>query len=504
MSGPRSATLPASAEDVARVLAGARAALAARVDEVNDLNVFPVADGDTGTNMLLTAAAVEEAAVATAGLARAERCAALTRAALVGARGNSGMILSQLVRGAVAALAGGGGPLDGPAVARALRGASDAAYASVPAPVEGTMLTVARRMAEAGEAAGSAASEVLEAALEGGRVAVRETTDLLPVLRQAGVVDSGGLGVTILVEGLAAALAGREPPPAPAAARPRPPAADHPPSRYRYCTSFLVEGADMDLAALEASLRGLGDSLLVMGDGTQAKVHVHTDAPERAAAAAEAVGAVADLRWDDMRRQEAARSARLSRPVASPDACAAIVVADGGGVRELAAGLGALTLAPGGGWQAIVAACDRIGSVGAVVLVTDPDAPDAHGAAGARAGTQVVQAPSLPALLAALVEFDPAGDAPTVARGLRATAAAVDGFAVDGAGEALRPALVAALAPRLAARGPSLVTVLVGSGAGVDPAVVEGWVRAAAGDDAIEVEAHEGGQASPALAVGVE
>ena len=166
MTGP----VTASGERVGRAIGAARAALEARAAEVDDLNVFPVADGDTGTNMLATAAAVERAAAATAGLPRAERCAALARAALVGARGNSGMILSQLVRGAAEVLGAGDGPVDGPTVARALRGASRAADAAVRRPVEGTMLTVARRAAEAAEESGAPDAEtVLAAALAGGR-----------------------------------------------------------------------------------------------------------------------------------------------------------------------------------------------------------------------------------------------------------------------------------------------------------------------------------------------
>ncbi|HET6689989.1 MAG TPA: DAK2 domain-containing protein, partial [Miltoncostaeaceae bacterium] len=138
MSGPAGPTV--SEERLAEAVGRARAALAARADEVDLLNVFPVADGDTGINMLRTATAVDEAARSTTGLPRVARCDALARAALLGAQGNSGMILSQLVRGAAEALAHG--EIDGPAIARALRGASDAADAAVRHPVEGTMLSV--------------------------------------------------------------------------------------------------------------------------------------------------------------------------------------------------------------------------------------------------------------------------------------------------------------------------------------------------------------------------
>src|SRR5689334_2664919 len=304
MDGP-AGPAAVSEERLAEAVGRARAALAARADEVDLLNVFPVADGDTGVNMLRTATAVDEAARRSADLPRAARCDALARAALMGAQGNSGMILSQLVRGAAEALAGGG-EVDGPAVARALRGASDAADAAVRHPVEGTMLSVARAMAAAGEAALPAGrDDVLAAAVTAGAEAVAATTSQMEVLRAAGVVDSGALGVLILLEGLADALAGRPPRDAPALAPSRPATAAHPPSRYRFCTTFLVEGPAIDLEALEDALEAVGDSLLVMGDARRAKVHVHTDAPERATEVAAGWGVVEGLKADDMRRQEA-------------------------------------------------------------------------------------------------------------------------------------------------------------------------------------------------------
>ncbi len=373
-----SGSATASGERLVRVVGAARAALEARAGEIDDLNVFPVADGDTGTNMLITAVAVEEAAAATTGLPWPERCAALARGALLGARGNSGMILSQIVRGAAESLAGRGGDLGGAAMARALRRASEAAYAGVRHPVEGTMLTVARRTAEAAEAAAGAGGDleaVLEAALEGGRDGVAETPDLLEVLREAGVVDSGGMGLVILLEGLGAGLLGREVAPPLDVGRPRVVAADHVPSRYRYCTSFLVEGAAIDLDALEASLLSLGDSLLVMGDAAQAKVHVHTDAPERAAGAAEAWGEVTGLRFDDMRRQEAERDARLRRAAPGAAACAALALLPGEGARELAEGLGARALAPDAAAGEVAEALDGAGAPEAVVVVGGPGGP---------------------------------------------------------------------------------------------------------------------------------
>jgi DAK2 domain fusion protein YloV len=500
-----SGSATASGERLVRVVGAARAALEARAGEIDDLNVFPVPDGDTGTNMLATAVAVEEAAGATTGLPWRERCAALARAALMGARGNSGMILSQLVRGAAESLAQEGGEPGGAALARALRRASDTAYAAVRHPVEGTMLTVARRTAEAAEAAGADDLEaVLDAALGGGRRGVAETPELLDVLREAGVVDSGGLGLVILLEGLGAGLLGHEVAPPIDVGRPRVVDAGHVPSRYRYCTSFLLEGAAIDLDALEASLLPLGDSLLVMGDASQAKVHVHTDAPERAADAARPWGEVTALRFDDMRRQEAERDARLRRAAAGAAACGALALVEGDGVRELAEGLGADALPPGAAPAEIAAALGRGGAPETVVVVAGAQGlAAARAAVDGRPGCRVVDAGSLPGALACLVGLDPEATAHRNAQEMTALAEGVRAAEVDGGDpDALRSGLTGALAGLLG-DGPALVTVLIGAGAAVAPPEVEAWVRAAAGPE-VEVEAHAGGQPSPALAVGVE
>ncbi|MDX6554614.1 MAG: fatty acid kinase [Miltoncostaeaceae bacterium] len=501
---------------LAVALAAARAVLERRARTLDDLNVFPVADGDTGTNMLVTVRAVERAGRECAEAPWAARCETLSRAALLAAQGNSGMILSQLVRGAAAALAEPG-PIDGPRAAAVLRGASDAADRAVRRPVEGTMLTVARWMADGAEAAGPEAGivETLDAAVEAGRRAVAATTDMLPALRAAGVVDAGGLGVLVLVEGLAAALAGREPPGAGPEADGPPPPADHAPSRYRYCTSFLVEGP-LDLAALEAAIAPLGDSLLVMGDERRAKVHVHTDAPERAVAAAAAHGAIGAPSVQDMRRQEAERAARLARPSAPRSRCAALCLVEGAGIAVLARGLGAEVLevppgeAPGEG--ALVAALAALGAPEVVLLAARPDLTHVleQTAAAVPGAAAVVPAASAPAALAALVALDPelgaAENAAAMAgacAGVRAGAVDADGVRLDG--EPLVPAGglregVVLLLTRVPEA--ELVTVLIGAGAGVAPEEVEAWVREAL--PGAEAEAHEGGQSAPALLVGIE
>ena len=304
---------PAHGDPLAGAIGAARASLEGHAREINDLNVFPVADGDTGTNMLLTVQAVEVAAQGLMGTSTADRCEALARAAVLGARGNSGFILSQMVRGAADVIADA--PLlDGPTVAQALRGASDRAYATVPNPVEGTMLTVIRGMAEGAEAADSGTlQQVLTDALAAGRASLAATEEMLPQLREAGVVDSGAYGVLLIVEGLAAALMGRRLGPSVQVAAPAVVAHDHEPSAFRFCTSYVLDDATIELAELEAALHPLGDSLLVIGDRRQAKVHLHTDEPQRAIALGEAAGVVSGVNVDDMHKQEEERAARIAR-----------------------------------------------------------------------------------------------------------------------------------------------------------------------------------------------
>ena len=199
--------------EVASMVAAAHAAVKAQVARINDLNVYPVPDGDTGTNMLLT---LESALNETSGKSYAsleEASRACARAALMGARGNSGVILSQMIRGACEVLADRRS-LDAEAFAAGLEGAKDRAYASVREPVEGTMLTVIKDAAlaarEAVEGGDSDLPSVVGAARQAAHDSVRRTPELLDVLREAGVVDAGGLGVAVVLDGVYACISGQE------------------------------------------------------------------------------------------------------------------------------------------------------------------------------------------------------------------------------------------------------------------------------------------------------
>ncbi|MDX6553300.1 MAG: fatty acid kinase, partial [Gaiellales bacterium] len=305
--------------DTALALAqGGQAALEANRQRINDLNVYPVPDGDTGSNLADTAANLSDG-LAAPGLPADDRPAvatAATRAALMGARGNSGVILSQIVRGFAQSLGSEPGPIDSPALARALRAASDAAYRAVRQPVEGTMLTAVRAMAEAAEEAepDTPVAELLDRVLERGDRTVEETRGMLKVLSDAGVVDAGAAGLVEYARGAVAGLRGEraaDPPALVAADSPNLHSIHAGESHFRYCTTFLVEGDDVDVAALERLLDDMGDSLLVVGERPTFKVHVHTDDPGAALSAAVAMGTVDRVEIANMQVQAAERSLRL-------------------------------------------------------------------------------------------------------------------------------------------------------------------------------------------------
>lgn len=301
--------------EVRRAVRTAYRALEGRRQEINDLNVYPVPDGDTGTNLSLTVKSVvegldglDEDAVP------AEVARTLAEAALMGARGNSGVILSQIVRGAVEILKKGE-PLDAGVVVRALGEARDAAYRAVRKPVEGTMLTVIKDMAGAAEARSELPlGEMWEAVVAAGWESVRKTPALLKVLRDAGVVDAGGYGLVAILEGVAGEdIQGdvQTGSPGNAFVAARPEGGEELSSRFTYCTSFLLSGQGLDPAVLEERLTEMGDSLLVVGDGSQVKVHVHTDHPGDVLNEALGRGVLSGIEIDNMREQTAQRDERL-------------------------------------------------------------------------------------------------------------------------------------------------------------------------------------------------
>src|SRR3989441_11852944 len=252
-------------------LFGSLARVAVNRDEVDSLNVFPVPDGDTGTNMLLTLqSAVED--IRESNAAEVSKIAKLaSHGSLMGARGNSGVILSQIFRGFARAVEGKGS-LTPRELADAFEEAANAAYRAVNKPTEGTILTVAR---EAGRSAAAAAGDddatvpsVIAAAAAGARAAVTKTPSQLQILRDAGVVDAGGFGLQIILEGMLKTFEQAETfhidmvAPKPKAAQV---ALDLPEGGWGYCTEFLIEGAALDVDVIRGEIEDLGNSVLVVG-----------------------------------------------------------------------------------------------------------------------------------------------------------------------------------------------------------------------------------------------
>ena len=324
---------------------------------IDALNVYPVPDGDTGTNLALTMRGVVDALARSEASTPGELATEVARAATMEAKGNSGVILSTIVRGAADVL-GAAGHVDAGALAGALRAGATRAYEAVRQPVEGTMLTVVREMAEEAERPEVLAlplAEALRHVVERGEDTVARTPELLDRLREAGVVDAGGLGLVEILRGALHGLTGEPLPDAPDVAHELTEEAIHQEaSRYRYCTGFVVEGGDLDLEALYAELEPLGDSLLVTGDASLAKVHVHTDDPQQALAIGRVAGLVDDAHVEiaDMRNQASERERWLeglrAAALAPPAGVALVAVAQGAGNRDILHSEGAAIVVEGG------------------------------------------------------------------------------------------------------------------------------------------------------------
>ena len=397
--------------------AGGLAALEAARRRIDDLNVYPVPDGDTGTNLTLTVRAMRDTLEESTAADRPTLAHETTRAALMGARGNSGVIFSQIVRGAAEVL-GASDRLDTQAVARALRGASDAAYRAVKRPVEGTMLSVIRELAEEAESStATVPDELLSALLHRGEQAVVRTQQTLDVLREAGVVDAGGAGLLEILRGVAAAVTGE-------------PVAEAPPelesvgvdaihqelSRYRYCTVFVIEGEQLDRDAIEAELDRFGDSLLVVGDSAALKVHVHTDEPGAALSIGTRAGTIARVEIANMHEQTHRREERLLQVVEVADEgarSAVVAVVAGEGNRRLFESLGATRVVEGGqtmnpSTAELVAAVESVDAPEVLLLPNNSNVVLAAEQAAKLASrpVEVVPADSIQAGLAAMVVFD--------------------------------------------------------------------------------------------------
>ncbi|WP_345264169.1 DAK2 domain-containing protein [Nocardioides nanhaiensis] len=393
---------PISVAVVLRFVDIAAEALAGAREEIDALNVYPVPDGDTGTNMLLTVSAARDAVrEAVAGLdgtgretspGREQALTMLARGALLGARGNSGVILSEML-GAVVRRIAHATPTERNAeiMADALHRATEASYAAVGEPVEGTMLTVARAASEAARARssepGARARDVFTAAAAAAREALARTPEQLPVLAAAGVVDAGGRGLCVILDAAETALTGRRPVPVPAVLgshhipvpHPVPPAGAGAPTAGdltadgpAYEVMYLLDAEEQAVTALRARLSGLGDSLVVVGGEGLWNVHVHVDDVGAAIEAGIEAGRPHRVRVTHFAEQVAG-----ARAAAAPTGRAIVAVAAGPGLASLFEEAGATVVRGGPGQRPsagqVLEAVRACGASEVVVLPNDHD-----------------------------------------------------------------------------------------------------------------------------------
>ena len=412
-------------------------------EQVNALNVYPVPDGDTGTNMHLTMQSVRRELDTCDQDDMASVARAISYGALLGARGNSGVILSQLLKGFAETLRGAA-TVDAPRLAAAFQAAQKAGYGAVMKPVEGTILTVARGVAE-GATQGlspeggqtAAPSTVLEGALLRGQALLDQTPDLLPALKQAGVIDSGGQGYLYLVQGMLAALRGDALPEAPPVTAYAQEQFEN--EAFGYCTEFLMSEATKPIEAIRELVAPFGDSLLVVGAEGYVKGHIHTNQPDELLAAVGRYGRMLKTKVEDMAEQHteilgmAGAAARAEEEVAP---LGLVAVANGYGLVKQFRGLGARIVS--GGQTAnpsVQDIVDAVRSVSAERVVILPNNKNVLMAAEKALELMEGRAVLVPTRtlgqgLGAALAFSPDGEAGDVVDAMRAGADAVTTFEV--------------------------------------------------------------------------
>lgn len=347
------------------LLGGALAWLEQNYERINQLNVFPVPDGDTGTNMLLTVRNAHTEIASNEALDIGTIAVRYARGAIRGSRGNSGTILSELLRG-FATEVSGHREADAALIARAYREGVRLAYGVVQKPTEGTILTVAREMAEEIEAAISETSdltELLRRAVRRGRQSLAHTPELLPILKKAGVVDSGGQGLLVLFEGMLKqaqgerlSIAGGEVVTASETGDLGTTLQSADPMGYGYDVQFLLKGQNLDIEAVRAAIGSMGDSMVVVGDESVIKVHIHVHDPGVPLSYGVSLGTIQDVVVENMQAQSedyiAARTEQREQaepevPV-NPGDIAVIAVVPGEGLRRVFRGLGVAGVINGG------------------------------------------------------------------------------------------------------------------------------------------------------------
>lgn len=446
------------AEQLRSVVVTFRDAMKAHQASINRLNVYPVPDGDTGTNMARTLDAVV-AELSTAAPDMAATCQAIGHGSLMGARGNSGVILSQILRGLSSSVATtGDAGASAPQLVDALTKAAAAAYEAVLKPIEGTILTVVRESAEGAQEAsnGNDVVAVITAARTRGRDALARTPDMLPVLKDAGVVDAGGAGFLLLLDSFLFVLAGEPLPEPDESAGPSAEQLDAVAKRHqddgtvdvselRYEVMFLLDLDDSRASEFKSAWGTIGDSIVVVGGDGLYNCHIHTNDIGAAIEAPLLLNGrprnirVTDL-FEEVADEHAAREAELGAPVQSrtntpslpPVTCAVVAVASGDGLAELFGQLGVHGVISGGqtlnpSTAELLAAVEHMNARQVVILPNNKNIiPVAQQIdALTTKDVRVVPTCSMPEALASLVSYDPEASAESNARSMSVAAEAV-------------------------------------------------------------------------------
>lgn len=419
--------------------------------QIDALNVFPVPDGDTGTNMLLTMRSTLEEARQVADSSAEAVMGAMAKGALMGARGNSGVILSQFLRGLAQGL-GGRERFTPTDLASALEQATELAYRGLSRPVEGTILTVIKDTAAAAHQAAAAdpdLASLLEVMAAAAARSVARTPTLLPVLRQAGVVDAGGQGLAVILGGALRFLRGQGLEDGPELVAPSLPpvlASDEveveEEEAYGYCTEFLVQGEGLDPDLVRRNIEKKGVSVIVAGDQEAVKVHLHTFDPGKVLHYAVKLGTLHDIHirnMDDQHReyQEMRRAAAPPLPIAT------VAVTWGEGMAQVFHGLGVSGIVPGGrtmnpSTRELLRAVEAVPSEQVILLPNNGNVVPAAQQVVSLTAKQVAVVPThtQPQGVAALLAFNP--EAP-VGENAAAMEAAARGVATLELTRAVRP-----------------------------------------------------------------
>ncbi|MFT5530258.1 MAG: DAK2 domain fusion protein YloV [Candidatus Poriferisodalaceae bacterium] len=552
------------ASDLVEVVRAFSTALTAHREVINRLNVYPVPDGDTGTNMSLTLSSVLTAISEATHVDEttdvspdfATVCGAISHGSLMGARGNSGVILSQILRGLASTFQASheaGASIDGDVLAEAFTAASVAADGAVMRPVEGTILTVAREVGRgAREATDRSLIGVLESALSVGEVALERTPDQLPVLAEAGVVDAGGAGLLLLLHGALHVADGRDLPNPPEVSDVAGAPVDRPDSHthgansvadLRYEVMYFLEAPDELVPGFKEVWAGLGDSIVVVGGDGLWNCHIHTDDIGPSIEAAIDIGRPTKIRVTDLLEEveeerwvrEATGSAELSQQRELVP-CAVVAISPAAGISRIFHSLGVQELVSGGqtmnpSTAEVLAAVERAPADEVVILPNNSNII----AVAQRVDEQtsktvrVVATRSVPEGFASLLAYDPSVNAETNAEAMAELAAEVlvgevtqavrdttsdvgpvttgDWIGIDRSGIRSIAGSPAEAAIRLldakVADSHEILTIIEGEGAGAaSTRTITEWVSAHR--PGLEVELHHGGQEHYPYLFGIE